>query len=315
MGKRLTTEEFIRRSKEIHGDTYDYSKSVYVNPRTDIIVTCRKHGDFLTRPYNHMGGAGCRKCADEKNALEYRKSNNEFVNDAKKVHGDKYNYSEMEYVNWKTKVKIICPKHGGFMQTPNAHLNGQGCPKCAIESRTRQRTMTTEEFIERAKQIHGDKYDYSEVEYTKTGNSVLIMCKKCKRKFLQTPENHLQGKGCPFCKRSKLEMEVEKLLMDNGIGYVGQMKFDWLGSKSLDFYIPSLNIAIECQGRQHFEPVKAFGGEDEYKRIVERDREKYNLCKKNGVKLLYYSHKSIFGKHELKHDVITTRKLLLEEIK
>lgn len=234
----------------------------------------------------------------------------EFIKRAREIHGDTYDYSKVEYKTTRDKITIICPVHGEFEQSPNNHLRGRGCPKCANNIK-----KTLEEFEKEAGQIHNHAYDYSKVEYVNNYTKVCIICPK-HGEFYQTPHNHLTNRyGCPFCKRSKLEMEVEKLLRDNGIGYVGQMKFDWLGSKSLDFYIPSLNIAIECQGRQHFEPVKAFGGEDEYKRIVERDREKYNLCKENGVKLLYYSHKSIFGKHELKHDVITTRKLLLEEIK
>lgn len=238
----------------------------------------------------------------------------EFIKRAREVHGDKYDYSKVEYKTAHDKITIICPIHGEFEQSPDKHLRRRGCPECAQIMRSNKQRKTAEKFIEEARAVHGDEYDYSKVKYIKNSIKVKIICPK-HGEFEQSPNKHLLGQGCPFCKRSKLEMEVEKLLKDNAFEFTGQMKFDWLGSKSLDFYIPSLNVAIECQGRQHFEPVKAFGGEDEYKRIVERDREKYNLCKVNGVKLLYYSHKSIFGKHELKHNVITTRKLLLEEIK
>ena len=305
MAKKLTTEEFIKRAREVHGDKYDYSKVEYKTTRDKITIICPIHGEFEQSPNNHLRGRGCPKCANN-----IKKTSEEFIERANKVHGCKYDYSYVEYINNKKPVKIMCPIHGEFYQKPEKHLTGQGCPYC---NGTYKKTL--EEFEKEAGQIHNHAYDYSKVEYVNNYTKVCIICPK-HGEFYQTPHNHLTNRhGCPFCKRSKLEMEVEKLLRDNGIGYIGQMKFGWLGSKSLDFYIPSLNIAIECQGRQHFEPVKAFGGEDEYKRIVERDREKYNLCKKNGVKLLYYSHKSIFGKHELKHDVITTRKLLLEEIK
>lgn len=305
MTKKLTTEEFIKRAREIHGDKYDYSKVEYKTTRDKITIICPIHGEFEQSPNNHLRGRGCPKCANN-----IKKTLEGFIERANKVHGNKYDYSYVEYINSKTPVKIMCPIHGEFYQKPEKHLIGRGCPHCGGTYK-----KTLEEFKNEAGQIHNFVYDYSKVEYVNNHTKVCIICPK-HGEFYQTPHNHLTNRyGCPFCKRSKLEMEVEKLLRDNGIGYVGQMKFGWLGSKSLDFYIPSLNIAIECQGRQHFEPVKAFGGEDEYKRIVERDSEKYNLCKENGVKLLYYSHKSIFGKHELKHDVITTKKLLLEEIK
>ena len=126
----MNTEEFIKCSKVVHGDRFIYDKSEYINPTTKIVITCRKHGDFATKPYNHMNGSGCRKCADEANSLAFRKSKEQFVKEAMEVHGNKYDYSKVDYVNWKTKVTIICPKHGDFEQTPNAHLSGEGCPEC-----------------------------------------------------------------------------------------------------------------------------------------------------------------------------------------
>ena len=297
----MNTEEFIRRSKEKHGDLFDYSKSVYVNPKTNIIVTCKKHGDFLTKPYNHMNGTGCRKCADEKNALKYRKDGDIFINDAVKVHGDKYDYSKVEYVNWKTKVCIICPEHGEFFQTPNAHLNGQGCPKCGIKSRTEQRTMTTEEFIEKAKRIHGDKYDYSKVEYLNTGENVLIKCNKCGREFHQTPENHLQNKGCPYCanQSSQPENEIADFLRDNlGEDAVLQRDRKILGGKELDIYVPSLKLAIEYNGlRWH---------STEFTENKNSHLDKLNECNKKGIKLItIFEDEWINGKNivlsKLKH--------------
>lgn len=126
--KKLTTEDFIKKAKAVHGDEYDYSKTVYVNQKTDVIITCPLHGDFKQRPNNHYMGAGCPVCSGNK-----KSDTNSFIEKAKAVHGDKYDYSNIVYKNNKAPVEIICPIHGAFKQTPDKHLSGQGCPMCAGE--------------------------------------------------------------------------------------------------------------------------------------------------------------------------------------
>ena len=123
---RLTTEEFIRRAKEVHGDKYDYSKVEYVNARIKVCIICPEHGEFRQTASEHLRGQGCPKCAQEK----HNSTTEEFIRKAKEVHGDKYDYSKVEYVNAYTKVRIICPIHGDFEQNAHSHLNGRGCPKC-----------------------------------------------------------------------------------------------------------------------------------------------------------------------------------------
>ena len=124
---------------------------------------------------------------------------NEIIAKAKLVHGDKYDYSKVDYVKDYIKVCIICPEHGEFWQRPHAHLQGQGCPKC----KSKKQTCTTDEFIAKAKKIHGDKYDYSKVDYSNAHTKVCIICPN-HGEFWQTPNNHLRGHGCPKCKRNKL---------------------------------------------------------------------------------------------------------------
>lgn len=126
--KKLTTEDFIKKAKAVHGNKYDYSKTVYVNQKTDVIITCPLHGDFKQRPNNHYMGAGCPVCSGNK-----KSDTNNFIKKAKAIHGDKYDYSCVVYKNNKTSVEIICPIHGVFKQTPDKHLSGQGCPMCAGE--------------------------------------------------------------------------------------------------------------------------------------------------------------------------------------
>lgn len=126
--------------------------------------------------------------------MNKKKTTEEFIEEAKKVHGDKYDYSETVYSAAAKKVKIICPLHGEFYMTGNNHLRGQGCPKCAGNVK-----LTTEEFINKAKGIHGDRYDYSKVNYVNRHTEVCIICPEC-GEFQQTPNSHLAGNGCPKCK-------------------------------------------------------------------------------------------------------------------
>ena len=189
-----TTDEFIAKAKKIHGDKYDYSKVEYVNDRTKVCIICPKHGEFWQTPNSHLNGYGCSKCAYEVKGKRRSFSKEEFIKKTRKVHGDKYDYSKVNYVNNYTKVCIICHEHGEFWQTPSAHLRGQGCPKC----KSKKQTCTTDEFIAKAKKIHGDKYDYSKVNYLNRKTKVCIICPD-HGEFWQTPNHHLSGCGCPKC--------------------------------------------------------------------------------------------------------------------
>ena len=200
--KNLTTEEFIERAKKVHGNKYDYSKVKYIHSLTDVIIICYIHGEFLQTPNNHFGGAGCQKCAGS-----CRLSTEEFIKRATKIHNNKYDYSNTNFINVSEKVAIICKKHGEFTQTPHSHLKGNGCKQCANNALEK----TTEEFIEQAKKIHGDKYNYSKVKYINANKKIIIICKK-HGEFLQKPNNHLNSKGCSKCGLKSLTTEefIEK---------------------------------------------------------------------------------------------------------
>ena len=247
--------------------------------------------------------------------MSKRLTKEEFVEKARKVHGDKYDYSKVEYQDNRTKVCIICPQHGEFWQKPNDHLNGCGCKPCSLITRSIKQKMTQEEFLSRAKEIHGDKYDYSKTEYQSATKHVIITC-PLHGDFWQTPNRHINAyQGCPTCNESKLENEVRIFLNESKIKFITQKRFDWLGRQSLDFYIEDLKIAIECQGKQHFEK----GGWEkshidllkQYAVIKERDERKRNLCAEHGIKILYYSNLGI----EYPYKVFEDKDKLLEEIK
>ena len=150
---KLTTEDFIRKARLVHGDRYDYSKVEYEGASNKVIIICPEHGDFEQQAYNHMNGYGCMLCAAKERGKIQKHTSEVFIIKAKEVHGEKYDYSKSEYNGNNIKVIIICPKHGEFLQVPSSHLQGQGCPKCAKENSGQSQRLTTEEFIQRAKEV------------------------------------------------------------------------------------------------------------------------------------------------------------------
>ena len=290
--QRTTLNEFIERANEVHGEgTYDYSKVVYVNNHTDVIIICPKHGDFPVKPYNHLLGQGCKKCTYEKLSNERRMTKEEFIEKANQVHGKgTYDYSKVIYININTDVTIICPIHGDFPQKPNNHINGaRGCPFCKGGVK-----LTTEEFIKRARKKHGNEYDYSKVDYKNNHTEVIIVCPK-HGDFPQTPNDHLNGSGCSKCNKNKGEESIRKFLIEKGIEFEEQKKFEGCEYKrqlKFDFYLPKYNLCIESDGNVHSDKINWNGKmtneemEKELKLTQHRDNIKNEFCKKNGIILL-----------------------------
>ena len=287
----FSTNEWIEKARKIHGNKYDYSKVKYKNQKEKVCIICPEHGEFWQNPNNHLNGKGCPYCKGG------AKLNNEiFIQKAILIHGDKYDYSKVNYVNNRTKVCIICPKHGEFWQTPADHLTGYGCQKCGGTNK-----LTTEQFIEKAKEVHGDKYDYSKVEYLNNRTKVCIICPK-HGEFWQMPSKHLLGECCPKCKTSKLENDVMRMLDRHKIKYIHQANkkhFKWLENQKIDIFIPELSLAIECQGEQHFKNVEIWGGELGLRKRIMLDEIKKEKCLKNNIKLIYVGSDSYADKYNL----------------
>ena len=284
---RLSKEDFIKKANEVHEGKYNYTKVKYENNRTKVCIICPEHDEFWQTPADHTNGQGCPKCKGDKTRERCRLSKEDFIKKANEVHEGKYNYTKVKYENNRTKVCIICPEHDEFWQTPADHTNGQGCPKCKGDKNSEIKTLTKEEWIKKVREKHGDKYDYSNVNYVGSHTKVCIICPE-HGEFYQKPFHHTNGHGCPKCNLSHLERNVMKCLDDIGITYDYQKRFKWLGRQSLDFYLPDYNVSIECQGGQHFFPVEHFGGDKGFKNTLERDKRKKKLCEENGIKLLYF---------------------------
>lgn len=142
-----TTEEWIKRVAPLYNYKFDYSKVKYIDNKTNVIIICPEHGEFLVTPGNHVkGNGGCPKCSAELRHKLFSKTTEQFITEAKKVHGDKYNYSKSIYYNNKTKLTIICPEHGEFEQLAGSHLAGAGCPACTLKNQSILSNKLNESF-------------------------------------------------------------------------------------------------------------------------------------------------------------------------
>ncbi len=186
--------KFIENARKVHGDKYDYSLVEYVNIRTKVSIVCPVHGEFKQQPINHTTEKnGCPQCSRKHRIVLQTHTTIDFISKARTIHASRYDYSLVEYQGTNIKVKIICRIHGEFQQTPNSHINNKcGCPKCA------GLCFSSEDFITKARVLHGDKYDYSKVNYIRYDEKVIILC-KIHGEFLQTPGVHLKPCGCKTC--------------------------------------------------------------------------------------------------------------------
>ena len=248
--KKLTREKFIEKAKQVHGDKYDYSKVEYINSQTKVCIICKKHGEFWQKPNSHLLGYGCNKCAIEKRSKLATKTTDSFIERAKKVHGDKYDYSKVEYKGKDMNVCIICPKHGEFWQTPHNHLIGAGCPKCKNEYISKKYSDTTETFIEKARKVHGDKYDYSKVNYINSQTKVCIICPE-HGEFWQRPNNHLNGWGCSKCSNEKTH-EKQRLTTEEFIEHAIEVhgkKYDY---SKVNYINNQSKVCIICHEKDEY---------------------------------------------------------------
>lgn len=191
-----TTEEFIQKAKLIHGDKYDYSKVNYKNNNTHVTIICKIHGEFYQKPIIHIGKSksNCSKCKGN-----YKFTTKDFIEKSRIIHGDKYDYSKVEFENMKSKVIIICKEHGEFTQNASCHSMGKGCRLCYYNLCSKRQTKTLEYFLSKAKETHGEKYDYTKTIYENTEKKVIIIC-KIHGEFLISPKHHITNKGgCSKC--------------------------------------------------------------------------------------------------------------------
>lgn len=284
----LNTETFIEKANLKHNNFYIYNKVNYKGSKQKVTITCPKHGDFQQQAASHLIGFGCPKCKNEK-LKQSNITQTEVLDKIKKIWGDKYDYSQVEFTTYKIKIKLICPLHGEFFKTPTALIySKQGCPMCGKALTSEKLRKTKERFVEEAQKIHNKFYKYNIKSFKNLKTPMQIICPK-HGVFLQKPITHLRGAGCQKCNSSHMETTLRNYLIKNNIVFEEQKTFQGCKDKALlkfDFYLPNHNICIECQGQQHYQSIECFGGDVAFEGIKKRDNIKRQYCKINNIKLI-----------------------------
>ncbi len=245
--KRKPVSKFIEQSKKIFGENkFDYSMIEYKNNSTHIILRCIDCNEIFEQiPHSHLaGGNGCPMCGTTNKMNKYI-----FIQKAKKIHNNLYNYSKVIYINCEIKVIIYCNTcQKDFKQRPSQHLSGRGCWNCGIKKRLINRTLTKEEFIKRVNKIHDNKYDYINSNYINTRTKIKIYCKKCKEYFIITPNKHIGGRGCIRCSKYKQYSEISIKWLKN-IEKYESIKIQKGTDINGEYRIPNTNL--KCDGFCH----------------------------------------------------------------
>jgi len=213
---KKSTNQCIKDFIKIHGNKYDYSKVEYTNNRNKVDIICPIHGNFKQSPSKHLRGQNCPKCSKKSSAKKKKLSLQSFIKKAKKIHGNKYDYSKVEYINNMTKIDIMCPIHGNFKQSPSKHLRGQNCPKCSFMSKGEEKIS---KFLEK-----------NNIKYIKEKTFNGCIFKNKLRFDFYIPENnmciefdgHQHFKNVPFFGNSyllnkKKDLIKNKFCRENGI--------------------------------------------------------------------------------------------------
>ena len=298
--KKLTTGEFINRSKEIHGETYDYSRTCYVNSSTDVTIICKKHGEFQQKPFKHLYGHGCPKCR-----LKFPNTS-DFVSECKKIHGNNLTYENTEYTDTNHKVVVTCPRHGDFSKYPYQLINRkEGCPKCSLEEASKKLTLTTEQFKENYAQRYGNIYDLSFIDYKNCDTKIPVICHTTDANgnehglFYITPNNLMLGHGCPKCANGKHSSNGEKeiaLFLSEELGIPVITNDKSVSGVEIDLYVPSFNIGIEYNGLYwHSEAINRVSPTYHLK--------KTDICAEHGIRLIHIFE----DEWEYKKDIVKSR--------
>lgn len=299
MGRQIgymSTDKFISKLANIHGNNYDYSSTVYMGSNKPITYKCYMHGDITQIARTHMSGSKCPHCGYEKKRnIKTRITKEEFISRSNKKFGNLFDYSKSvidNTTNMFTKIIIICKVHGEFEQTLSNHLSSKfGCSKCRDVEVGKKFALYYREtygsYVDRFKKIHGNKYDYSNVdESVGCKTKVKIVC-PIHGDFYQTLEKHLMH-GCSKCSSSHGESKVREWLIKNNIAFVEQKRFDNCRNKKplpFDFYIESLNICIEYDGEFHYKTMD-INNEETLRYVQSNDLIKNNFCLNTKIKLI-----------------------------
>ena len=282
----ITTEEWIKKA-QLKFPNLDFSNTVYSGKMNNITVYCPTHGQFTTKANTLMNSKyGCRECGKEHQIQNKKLSNEEILKRLENSYGSKYDYSKVKYTGAKNKITLICPKHGEFQIRPDCI--GDKCMKCEAEERSKRYMLSQEQFECKIKDLSSNIIINS--EYKGCNNNIKCKCSICGYEWETKAAHLLEGSNCPKCHLYKGEQKISKYLDINNIKYIIQYKiekpFENREFILIDFYLPDYNTFIEYNGKQHYIPIKYFGGEIQYKDQIQRDKNLRNYCKENNINLL-----------------------------
>lgn len=281
-------EEMIEKAKKKYGDKFDYNEvDLGTKKEMQVKLRCPEHGQFSMSLRRHLHSKyGCPGCGHDNSVAKRRKyrSLTDISTKVREIHGDKYEC--LHYDSGTRILKYRCFKHGEIARPLAYLLDGRGCPDCGYEGRT----ITTEEFLSRAKEVHPEGYSY-ELSELQTVNHKITISHQCGHVYKGRVSNHLSGQGCMRCKVSLGEEKIAKFLEFNNVEFIPQYRVSKDNRYRYDFYLPDLGILIEYDGEQHFRPVDYFGGVTAFEETKRRDREKNEIAKCLGYKLIRVSYK------------------------
>lgn len=260
MDKAFTQENFLKKANAIYNNIYDYSETIYICSSVKVIIICKIHGKFYKTPNHHLNGQGCPLCSKITSGKNRTLTTKDVIEEFILIHNNFYDYHEVEYISVNKHIKIICPIHGLFLQTPHLHKCGKGCPKCGKLKNSESIRLTLEEFNVKANDIHGDKFDYSKVIYKNHATKITIIC-LLHGEFNQTPNNHLSGQGCPKCINRISKQEIDWL---NQLQIPQEYRQSYINNKKyfVDALDPITNIVYEFYGDYWHGNPKKFDSND-----------------------------------------------------
>ena len=285
--KKLSHEEFVAKANSVHCHRYKYY-SPYQGSGIPLAITCVTHGVFYQTPNSHVSQKqGCPECAKSERINRQLLPVSSVIERFISVHGDKYDYSQVNYVGMHTPVSIVCPIHGAFQQSPHSHQKGRGCPQCATKLQqswnSRRQLQIQRTFEAKARDKHGDLFDYSGVVYTHNQSKITFRCKKHDVTLTQTARDHLSGYNpCPQCNHMKSSQEEAIARFLSIFTTVDPRNRTILKPRELDVYLPEKNLAIEyCGMYWHSHGDKASERADKHKHA-----DKHRDCAEQGIRLI-----------------------------
>ena len=301
----MNTEDFIERSRAVHGNRYDYSQTVYVNNRTKVTIICPEHGPFVVSPESHYKGHHCFKCSVKARkgmgkGNQYAKGKQgidtiDFINQANEIHQSKYRYDISEERIYRSKpITIICPEHGSFEQTPRDHLAGRGCFKCNHYS------LSHETFLARADAIHAGKYQYPD-KYRTLTDKLTIICPE-HGAFEQCPREHLSGYGCRECNQPRSKAED---IIKQWFPHLKQSNRSVLDGLEIDLLDEAHKIGIEVNG---------IFWHDEYNKPSDYHQKKTDMAEAKGYQLLHFWDFEIEEKPDIVKSIIASKLGMLPRV-